>query len=268
MTETTKKLPRTYVNLFGAPLILSSIYFGSYYFLSLFLVISLFCVFELDGMLKKLDMQIISWLPYLTLILIAADKTSFININYMQLTLAIIVLCMLYPIIKNNSLSISSITATVFSVLWIGLFFLTTIEIRFIANSGFVLTVTMFLSVWLCDSAAFIFGKQFGKKKIAPKISPKKTWVGSISGLLTVLLLMLAFFQFNWLEYNLSLLNTILLAFIYGGLSQFGDLFESKLKREAGVKDSSHFLQGHGGFLDRFDSLMITAPAAYFILIF
>ena len=125
----------------------------------------------------------------------------------------------------------------------------------------------MFLSVWLCDSAAFIFGKQFGKKKVAPKISPKKTWIGSISGLLSVLFLMMAFYHFNWLAYNLSLLDTILLALIFGGLSQFGDLFESKIKREAGVKDSSHFLQGHGGFLDRFDSLMITAPAAYFILI-
>ena len=79
---------------------------------------------------------------------------------------------------------------------------------------------------------------------------------------------MFSFYHNGWLGYNLSLPITILLGLVFGGISQFGDLFESKFKRIAKVKDSSQFLQGHGGFLDRFDSLMITAPATLFILSF
>ena len=113
-----------------------------------------------------------------------------------------------------------------------------------------------------------IIGKQFGKKKIAPIISPKKTWVGSLSGLFFALLFLLGCYYNQWFGYDLTLSKTILLGIIFGGISQFGDLFESKLKRIAKIKDSSQFLQGHGGFLDRFDSLIITAPATLLILYF
>ena len=74
-------------------------------------------------------------------------------------------------------------------------------------------------------------------------------------------------FSYNqWFDYDFALSTTILLGLVFGGVSQFGDLFESKFKRIANIKDSSQFLKGHGGFLDRFDSLMIVTPATLFIL--
>ncbi len=268
MTKTAKKRPRTYVNLIGAPLILSSIYFGNPFFLCLFLIVSLFCIYELDGLFNKLHIPLINWMPYVIVLTIAGIELGIINTNLTQIFLITIVVAMVSSIVANDKYRIFSVAATIFSSFWIGIFFLSIIGIRGISIIGFGVTCAMFLSVWLCDSAAFIFGKQFGKKKIAPLISPKKTWVGSSSGLISVILLMLGFYKFNWFNYDLSLSITLILGVIFGGLSQFGDFFESKIKREASVKDSSYFLQGHGGFLDRFDSLMITAPATYLLLTF
>ena len=90
--------------------------------------------------------------------------------------------------------------------------------------------------------------------------------VGSLSGLFFSVLFVFGFFYNQWFDYDFTLSTTILLGLIFGGVSQFGDLFESKFKRISNIKDSSQFLKGHGGFLDRFDSLMIVTPATLFIL--
>ena len=107
----------------------------------------------------------------------------------------------------------------------------------------------------------------FGKKKILPFISPNKTWVGTISGFLFSIFSVLIFSYFIP-ELKLNCYDILVLGSIFGIVGQLGDFFESKIKRELGVKDSGTILQGHGGVLYRFDSLLFVIPTFYFYLIF
>ena len=128
------------------------------------------------------------------------------------------------------------------------------------------ISVTFLLAVmgivWVADSAAYFFGRAFGRHKLAPNISPGKTWEGALGGGLAVIIYGFGLLWYtNMLPENLSQGAQIflLLAFL-AVISVMGDLFESLLKRQAGLKDSSHILPGHGGILDRIDSLTSTLP--------
>ncbi len=118
-------------------------------------------------------------------------------------------------------------------------------------------------TIWLADSGAYFFGKQFGKRKLAPLISPGKTWEGFIGALFIVSLFSITLTYFGFVNSYASILffNLILL------LSVEGDLFESYIKRIAKVKDSGDLIPGHGGVLDRIDSLCSSLPLATLILI-
>jgi phosphatidate cytidylyltransferase len=112
--------------------------------------------------------------------------------------------------------------------------------------------------VWAADIGGYIVGKPFGKRKLLPKVSPGKTLEGMLGGLLLVLLLVSAVGY--WLSWPADIAFWYLAAIVLSGLSVFGDLTESMFKRAAGKKDSGAFLPGHGGILDRIDSLTATAP--------
>lgn len=124
------------------------------------------------------------------------------------------------------------------------------------------------LLVWGADSGAYMFGKLFGKHKLAPKVSPGKTWEGFAGGLLTSALISWLFSVFAPLQVSLS---TLLICSIVAALaSALGDLTESMFKREAGIKDSGNLIPGHGGILDRIDSLTAAVPvfACLLLLVF
>ncbi len=121
----------------------------------------------------------------------------------------------------------------------------------------------IFVNTWIADTFAYAFGRWIGKRKLAPTISPKKTWAGFVfsfvGGLLTPFLAMP--FLHNW-----SLPALMLLSLVATFFGQIGDLIESAIKRDCGIKDSSNLIPGHGGVLDRFDSFVIALPAVYFML--
>ncbi len=121
------------------------------------------------------------------------------------------------------------------------------------------LLMYMLTLVWVADIGAYFTGRRFGRHKLAPGISPGKTWEGVIGGICTNLLWMLLIFYFgaNW---ALSLPAFLLIGVSTSVISVVGDLFESILKREAGVKDSGKLLPGHGGVLDRIDSVIAASP--------
>jgi len=131
------------------------------------------------------------------------------------------------------------------------------IEFKFLEN-GPLWILCFLVSVWAADVGAYFVGKRFGKTKLAPKVSPGKTVEGLLGGLLLVLVVYLPvlFWQFDPKAATLLLITILLTALISVG----GDLFESKLKRHVGLKDSSQILPGHGGMLDRIDSLLAGAP--------
>ena len=129
----------------------------------------------------------------------------------------------------------------------------------------------MLLSVWACDSAAFYFGSKFGNKKILPHISPNKTWVGTFAGYLSAILFVFLFqvFYKSFFDCNIFTYSDVLiLGTIFGIVGQLGDFFESMIKRELNIKDSGTILQGHGGVLDRFDSLLFVIPTFYLFLLY
>ena len=122
----------------------------------------------------------------------------------------------------------------------------------------------MFTIVWATDIMAFFIGKTFGGSKLAPKISPNKTWSGAFGGLvasLTIGIISSIFFQGTlWFFVASSLLLSI--------FEQIGDLLESKLKRTFGVKDSGSIIPGHGGLLDRFDGIIFVAPITLILILY
>ncbi|EHQ91375.1 phosphatidate cytidylyltransferase [Desulfosporosinus youngiae] len=120
--------------------------------------------------------------------------------------------------------------------------------------------MTIFL-VWATDTGAYLIGRQFGRHLLAPQVSPKKTVEGSLGGLAFSIIVAIACWRLiggaSWLTY-------VVLGVVIGISAQIGDLFESALKRSAGVKDSGTIIPGHGGILDRFDSLIFALPLVYY----
>ena len=130
--------------------------------------------------------------------------------------------------------------------------------------------------MWAADVGAYFAGKAFGKRKLAPNLSPGKTVEGLVGGLVLVVVVSiacvwLAQYQenyFSWLQEHIGWFGMLLVAIAGSLLSVIGDLFESQLKRLAGVKDSSQLLPGHGGFLDRLDALLPVLPFAAVVALF
>lgn len=137
------------------------------------------------------------------------------------------------------------------------------------ARSGTVLVMFPILLTWATDVGAYAFGRLFGKRKLIPSVSPGKTVAGALGGLaLTVViaLLYVAFLLHPYAQLGMRLGATVVFAIIISVVAQLGDLTESLIKRDAGVKDSSTLIPGHGGVLDRFDSLLFVMPVAAVLL--
>lgn len=128
---------------------------------------------------------------------------------------------------------------------------------------GLYLLLYVFLLVWGADSGAYFAGRAFGKHKLAPKVSPGKSWEGAIGGVITSALIALIFLKTtpeNVFGREIALLPFLLLSVVTVAVSILGDLSESMFKRQAGIKDSSQLIPGHGGILDRIDSLTAAVP--------
>jgi phosphatidate cytidylyltransferase len=120
--------------------------------------------------------------------------------------------------------------------------------------------IGIFLIIWMYDSMAYVFGSMLGKHKICERISPKKSWEGLIGGAVFAVIMGILNSVFF---HELSLTSWIVIAILIVAFGTSGDFFESKLKREAGVKDSGNVLPGHGGMLDRFDTMLFAIPVIF-----
>lgn len=149
---------------------------------------------------------------------------------------------------------------TFLGILYIPLLFSYAIKIQNFEYGGLTITYA-FASVWACDTFAYLIGSKFGKHKLT-KISPKKSIEGVVGGFIGVLIVSYIFDYFTpHIFYNI---NIPILSLLLTGFAVFGDLLESKIKRDTHIKDSGTILGGHGGFLDRFDSLLFVIPFIYF----
>jgi phosphatidate cytidylyltransferase len=152
-----------------------------------------------------------------------------------------------------------------FGTVYIGFMFAYMLLLRFIpGRDGLAYVLFTLLVTWFNDTSAYFIGIKFGKHKLSPQISPKKSVEGSLAGLaggiLAALIIGLFFHKPLWLMAVMGIIVVV--------AGQFGDLVESIIKRNAGVKDSGSFLPGHGGVLDRIDSLLTAAPIVYYMVIY
>lgn len=138
-------------------------------------------------------------------------------------------------------------------------------------NFGVLYVVSLLVVIWVADIAAYFVGRALGRHKLAPEISPGKTREGALAGILGVVIWVLL--SSNWtgtfgadLMRTWGLWGTIALSILLAVFSISGDLFESLLKRRAGIKDSSHLLPGHGGVYDRIDAVVAVVPLAYLLI--
>jgi phosphatidate cytidylyltransferase len=147
---------------------------------------------------------------------------------------------------------------------WRGIYNLSTHQLERQIKFSNTIPCAIIFSIWINDTMAYLVGSLIGKRPLSP-ISPKKTIEGTAGGIIlcTLLMALLAYIL------NFNVITAATIAFLCGVFGTIGDLYESKLKRLAHVKDSGHFMPGHGGFLDRFDSLLFATPvvAGYLLLV-
>lgn len=186
-----------------------------------------------------------------------ADLPHFLDPWY--IVYLFVLLLLMRTVVSKNRFSFDDAGMITLSMLYIGIGFHFFVAAR--AVSLVALLYALFI-VWTTDSGAYMIGRKLGKHKLAPHISPNKTWEGSIGGSLVATIVGSVFWYFFPIGHY-SLIVMIILTLIFSIVGQFGDLVESALKRYYGVKDSGKILPGHGGILDRFDSLLLVLPVIH-----
>lgn len=190
------------------------------------------------------------------------DMNKFIPI---ALLFFLILMCIPVIYIKFNYFDIA---ITTFGFLYISLLF-STIPLVNAKQHGNYLVWFIFISSWLCDTAAYYTGRLFGKRKLCPSVSPKKTVEGSVGGVLgSVLGCVIYGFILNHFALDIPMYHYLAIGLISGIICQFGDLTASSIKRNSNVKDYSTLIPGHGGILDRFDSILFAGVVVYYYITF
>ncbi len=232
--------------------------FSSQSFNYLLLIFCGLCLYEYAN-LVKLDFNLTAGLIILSLaILLTNSKLSFISFDVTIQFIKIPYLILLATIILitiNQDRLINKIGAILFGIVYITIPFYLSLD--FLDEGPLFIWFFIFFAV--NDTFAYLTGVKFGKHKLAPKISPKKTIEGFIGGFISSILLGIILHYYYPQEH----FNWIIISFIASIFGTIGDLVESKLKREANVKDSANLIPGHGGFLDRLDGFIFAIPFIY-----
>lgn len=212
-----------------------------------------------DKIEKRYVLLSMTW--FLALVNLLASQTEFqlLTLSFLSLFVYFLVTARRY---EENQL-LSHFKELMYS--FFALFYLVFIPVYFQRiydlPNGVEWILIFLLIVWSGDTGAYFAGKHYGKKKLYPKISPKKTWEGALGGLgsgwIVALLFKLLFFR------SMSWAAVLILPFVVGVVAQVGDFCESFFKRAFDVKDSGSILPGHGGFLDRFDGVVFSLPVMY-----
>lgn len=262
---------RILVALIGIPLIVALCLIGKIPFLIFVLFIGLVSFNEYSSMLKSKNSFPNKLVGFFVVAILIINEYKLIIDYHLLFTLIIIVLLLL-ELFRNKSSAINNVGSTLLGIFYIGIFSASIINLRqFYADSTFTyiqggfLILSILISIWLCDSAAYFIGSAYGLHKLMPRVSPKKSWEGAIAGFIFSVIGMVVSKSFM-LEF-LTLTNAIVIGIIVGVFGQIGDLIESLIKRDANVKDSSSIIPGHGGILDRFDSLIFSSPIVYLYLL-
>ncbi len=262
----------------GAFLLFGLIWAGQIYYTLAIGVLVVLAVLEYADLLKRqnfrpqTEVMLFISLALLALVHVTAnrygpDPQESLRICERLLTIGLIVAFVINFFIEllrgdpENGLVNAAIN--LFGTVYIGFMFAYILLLRFIPGSdGLLFTLFTVLVTWANDTAAYFVGINFGKHKLSPRISPKKSVEGSIGGIIGGIAASLLIAAIS----HRSFLQLMIMGILVVIAGQFGDLIESIIKRNAGVKDSGSFMPGHGGVLDRFDSLLIAGPLVYYLV--
>lgn len=249
----------------GIPLILLAVWHGGIPLLLLTSLMIILGIKEITELLAKLGLKPLYWLALAGGLILIGGAYLYSD-GYPGPTITIILfLHLIATVTFYPRYSLLDGAGTLMGTLYVGL--LSYIYLLRMLPDGWIWLIFMLAGTWACDTAAYFVGKRFGRRRLAPILSPKKTLEGAIGGLLGSVLVSYLFA--SYIYPFLSLPKMLLLGLMVGVAAEVGDLLESAFKREAGIKDSSMLIPGHGGILDRFDSALFTAPLVYyFVLLF
>lgn len=210
---------------------------------------------------EEKDIKPLYYIGYIFSIYLLIKNYLELSISYTYTLIFILFLIAIIPILTLRK-NIMDIVVTFFGIFYVGVlidFIILTMD-NF--DMGKIYVWLIFIIAFATDTCAYFVGYAFGKHKLIPKVSPKKTIEGSIGGILGSTLICLAFGYY----FNIDLKVIVILGFLGSIVAQVGDLFASSVKRYVGIKDYGKLIPGHGGILDRFDSVILVAPFVYSII--
>ena len=243
---------------------------------------------EYFALCRGMGVKVFSWIGYAAAAVLCGAQMLPQHINNSAVIFLLVAfLLLISTLAMRRSMDLrdylAATSATIFGILYIGLSLSCLVPIRFATQSfggdailgggmgrlpalsaGSLLLLLLFLVIWAGDICAYLVGRPFGRTPFFARISPRKTWEGALAGLAGSLLAAWAFAHWFWKTTDQK--TVILLAAWMAVAGQVGDLVESAIKRGANQKDSGTLLPGHGGFLDRIDSLIFAAPALWLAL--
>jgi len=263
------KLKRIITGLIGLPIVALILIYGNIYVIDvLFALVALIAIYEYFNSFKEKHKPV-KWLGYISCILIAV--LHIIPGEYYLYTLAVsictvIAILFMHVVFTNMKTTVQDIMITFFGICYV-VFFLSFIALLHGIENGKYLIWFILIAAWGTDTCAYFVGCKFGKHKFS-QISPKKSIEGCIGGTVgSMILALLYVFALNKLVgLQISYIYIAGVALTLSILSQIGDLSASSIKRTVGIKDFGNLIPGHGGMLDRIDSIIFIAPFAYFLL--
>ncbi len=229
--------------------------------LGIMMVAALFEIYKPYGFIKRIPLAIVGFLLGLSIYLLYPIYIK--NLSFLMFLFIMVMFILAVTYHKN--IRFSDICILLFTTLYISIGIL---HIRILYNGklGLAMVIFALISAFLTDTGAYFTGYFFGKHKLIPEISPKKTVEGAVGGVVVAVLSMIVYaWILNEFGIKTNLLNIVITGAITSVISQFGDLSASMIKRELNIKDYGDIMPGHGGVLDRLDSLLFAAPVIYYL---
>ncbi|MDF2522038.1 MAG: hypothetical protein K0R84_2666 [Clostridia bacterium] len=253
--------------LVGAPLIIFFLLVKGNYLYILAGLLSLVGLYEYYKAMRTVGIKTIDIIGYIYCIAYYIILFMYPNADILgYLTASMIIVAFSYEIFTRKS-GVNGVVHTIFGFMYVS-YLLSHIILVNRLDNGDILVWLPFVTAWFTDTAAYFTGVTIGKHKAFPTISPKKTVEGYIGGTIGSILLTTAFgLIVGSYGSSIGIMNFVIIGFICAIASELGDLVSSYIKRYAGIKDFGNLIPGHGGILDRFDSILFTAPVVYYFFL-
>ena len=271
MEKSKNFIARYLTILIGAPLVILLFIYANQLIINIFVsIVSIITLREYYECFKRTGKaKPTQWVGYLNCILITilqfVDKEKLYATMLIVLAMSMLIL-FIEQIITGGKKTIVDIMVTIFGIAYVPFLLVFFTLLRAKQPMGLIYIAYIFTSAWGSDTFAYLIGKKFGKHKLTP-ISPKKTVEGAIGGIMGALLFSLIYTigMNNLMNLSINYLHIAIVTFVLAIIGEIGDLAASGIKRYCGIKDFSDLLPGHGGMLDRIDSLLLITPFAYIL---